>query len=395
MNMHFDCFMPTRIIFGPGRLKELATMPYLPGKKALIVIGAGQSMRKHGHLDRAIGYLKQNGVESVVYDKILPNPLVEHVMEGAKVAKDNNCDFIIGFGGGSSMDSSKSIAVMAANPGHYWDYIHGGSGKGKPVPNQPLPIVTITTTAGTGTEADPWTVITKSDTKEKIGFGFDGTFPVLSIVDPELMLTVPQDFTAYQGMDAFFHAVEGYLATVHQPAGDAYALMAVSGIARFLPLAVKDGKNLEARTEVAWANTAAGMVESLSSCISHHSMEHAASAFHPELPHGAGLTALSVSYFSFMAKKCPDRFPALAAAMGENIDTLRTTEERATAFIAALQKLIANVGLQNLRLSRFGVTKSEIPALARNAMDTMGGLFAVDPYKLSYDDVVSIYKGCF
>jgi alcohol dehydrogenase len=395
MKTNFNMFMPTRVIFGPGKLKELAITPYLPGKKALIVIGAGKSMKKHGYLDRAIDYLKENGVESVVFDKILPNPIVDHVMEGAKTAKDNNCDFIIGLGGGSPIDSSKSIAVMATNPGHYWDYIHGGSGKGMPVKNKPLPIVAITTTAGTGTEADPWTVITKSDTKEKIGFGFDGTFPVLSIVDPELMLTVPPDFTAYQGMDAFFHAVEGYLAKVNQPSGDAYALMAVELIAKYLPVAVKDGNNLEARTAVAWANTAAGMVESLSSCISHHSLEHAASAFHPELPHGAGLTALSVSYFSFMAEKCPERFPALAKAMGEDVDKLPTLEEKAMAFITALKKLIAGAGQKDLRLSQFGVKKDEAPALAKNAFETMGGLFTVDPYKLSVDEVVSIYEGCF
>ena len=395
MKTNFNLFMPTRIIFGPGKLKELSTTPYLPGKKALVVISAGKSMKKNGYLDRVVGYLKQNGVESVMFDKILPNPIVDHVMEGAKVARENMCDFVIGLGGGSSIDSSKSIAVMAANPGHYWDYIHGGSGKGLPVPNQPLPVVAITTTAGTGTEADPWTVITKSDTKEKIGFGYDGTFPVLSIVDPELMLSVPPEFTAYQGMDAFFHAVEGYLATVNQPSSDAFALMAVELIARYLPVAVKDGNNLEARTAVAWANTAAGMVESLSSCLSHHSLEHAASAFHPELPHGAGLTALSVSYFSFMAEKCPERFPALAKVMGEDVDKLPTKLEKATGFITALKKLIKAVGLQDLHLSRFGVRKNESPALAKNAMETMGGLFQVDPYKLSFDEVVSIYERCF
>jgi len=256
-------------------------------------------------------------------------------------------------------------------------------------------VVAITTTAGTGSEADPWTVITKRDTNEKIGFGFDGTFPVLSIVDPELMLSVPPDFTAYQGIDAFCHAVEGYLATVNQPASDAYALMAVELIARYLPAAVNDGNNIEARTAVAWANTAAGMVESLSSCISHHSLEHAASAFHPALPHGAGLTALSVSYFSFMAEKCPERFPALAMAMGEDVDKLPSKREQAMMFITALNKLINSVGLQDLNLSGFGINKNEAPALARNAMETMGGLFQVDPYKLSVDEVISIYERCF
>jgi alcohol dehydrogenase len=395
MKTNFDCFMPARVIFGPGRLKEIATMPYLPGKKALIVISAGKSMKKNGYLDRVVGYLKENRVESVVFDKILPNPIVDHVMEGAKAAKENKCDFVVGLGGGSSIDSSKSIAMMATNPGHYWDYVHGGSGKGRAVPNKPLPIVAITTTAGTGTEVDPWTVISKSDTNEKIGFGFDGTFPVLSVVDPELMLTVPPEFTAYQGMDAFCHAVEGYLATVNQPAGDAYALMGVELIARYLPAAVRDGKNLEARTAVAWANTAAGMVETFSSCISHHSLEHAASAFHPQLPHGAGLTALSVSYFSFMAEKCPDRFPALAKAMGEDAAKFSTKAKQARVFITALKKLIKRIGMQDLRLSQFGVKKDEAPLLAKNAMETMGGLFQVDPYKLSIKEVIGIYEGCF
>jgi alcohol dehydrogenase len=395
MKTNFNYFLPTRIIFGPGSLKELATTPYLPGKKALIVIGAGGSTKRNGYLDRVVGYLKQNNVESVLFDKILPNPLVEHVMEGAQAAKENNCDFIIGLGGGSPIDSAKSIAVMAKNPGYYWDYIHGGSGKGQPVLNGALPIVAITTTSGTGTEADPWTVITKTDTKEKIGFGFDATFPVLSIVDPELMLTVPSDLTAYQGIDAFCHATEGYLSVLNQPPADLYALDAVRNIARYLPASVKDGSNLEARTAVAWANTAAGIVESLSSCISHHSLEHALSAYHPSLPHGAGLALLSVSYFSFMASKVPDRFAALAEAMGENISELKSKEERAAAFITALKKLIKNVGLEGLHLSNFGISIDECEKFAKNAFENMGGLFQLDPYKLSFEEVVSIYKACF
>ena len=395
MKSEFNIYMPTRIIFGPGKLKELETTPYLPGKKALIVISAGKSMKSNGYLNRVIKYLKQNNVDCIVFDKILPNPIVEHVMEGAEVAKANNCDFIIGLGGGSSIDSAKSIAVMAKNPGHYWDYIHGGSGKGKPVPNGALPIVAITTTAGTGTEADPWTVITKSDTKEKIGFGFDATFPTLSIVDPELMLTVSPELTAYQGMDAFFHSVEGYLSIANQPASDLYALTAVELIGRYLPTAVKDGSNLEARTAVAWANTASGIVESLSSCMSHHSMEHALSAIHPSLPHGAGLTLLSVSYFSFMAKKRPDRFIPLAKAMGEKVEESLPIQEQAMVFIKALKKLIEGINLKDLHLNQFGISKDESKTLAKNAMETMGNLFQLDPYNLSYEEVVEIYNACF
>ena len=393
MKQRFDYYMPTEIIFGPGRLKELAQLE-LPGKKALIVIGSGGSMKRHGYLDRVIEYLEDNGVEYVVYDKILPNPITEHVMEGAKAARENNCDFVVGLGGGSSIDSAKSIALMAKNPGDYWDYVVGGSGKGKPVEKGALPIVAITTTAGTGTEADPWTVITKSDTNEKIGFGSKYTFPTLSIVDPELMLTVPPKYTAYQGMDAFFHAAEGYLALAHQPASDCHALEAVKLITQYLPVAVREGENLQARCAVAWASTAAGIVESLSSCISLHSMEHALSAFHPELPHGAGLIALSIPYFTYISSKTAERFSDLARAMGQDCSGL-SDEEGAEKFIDALKTLIKDIGMEDLKLSDYGVKKEEAAELARNAMDTMDGLFHQDPYKLSFEEVVHIYENCF
>jgi len=393
MKLKFNYYMPTRIIFGAGELNKLATTPCLPGKKALVVISSGNSMKKYAYLDRVIRYLKENGVQTVLFDKILPNPIAKHVAEGAKMAKDNNCDFVIGLGGGSSIDSAKSIAIMAKNPGEYWDYVKGGSGKGKEVKNGALPIVAIPTTAGTGTETDPWTVITKIETNEKIGFGGDYTLPSLSIVDPELMLSIPPDFTAYQGMDAFFHSAEGYLSIKNQPASDAHALEAVILITKYLPLAVHEGKNLEARSAVAWASTESGIVESLSSCISHHSMQHALSAFHPELPHGAGLIALSVAYFTFMAEKCPERFVDLAQAMGENINLL-SEKEKAFAFIIALKELIKNIGMEDLKLSNFGIRKEEAEILAKNSMDTMGSLFDSDPYKLSLGEVISIYKAC-
>ena len=394
MNLDFSYYMPTRIIFGCGKLNELKTTTYLPGKKALVVIGSSGAMKKHGYLDSVIDYLKENGVESVVYDKIVPNPVSEHVEEGANVAKENGCDFVLGLGGGSTLDSSKSIALMAVNPGKYWDYINGGSGGGKTPPNPALPIVAITTTAGTGTEADPWTVITKTDTNEKIGWGNDSTFPALSIVDPELMVSVPPKMTAYTGMDAFFHSVESYLATINQPTSDHLALEAISLITRYLPIAVKDGKNIEARTNLAWANTEAGICESLSCCISHHSMEHALSAYHPDMAHGAGLTMLSVSYFSCLAERCPERFPDMAKAMGEDIDNL-PEKERPFAFITALKKLINNIGLEEEKLADYGVKREELKTLAENSSYTMGMLYDITPVELTLDDVVAIYENAY
>jgi alcohol dehydrogenase len=392
--MQFNHYMPSRIFFGAGALEQLGNVP-LPGKKALIVISAGKSMRQNGYLDRLIALLKKNGAECVVFDKIQPNPIKSHVMEAAELARQSGCDFVIGLGGGSSIDSAKSIAMMAKNPGDYWDYIGGGSGQGKPVLNGALPIIAITTTAGTGTEADPWTVITKEETNEKIGYGNDHTFPLVSIVDPDLMLSVPPHLTAYQGMDAFFHAAEGVIATCASPMSDLYALKSIETIARWLPVAVKDGSNKEARAQMAFANMLSGFVESTSSCTSEHSLEHALSAYHPDLPHGAGLTILSVAYFGFFLDKIPGHlFESMARAMGENVDAL-PANERPAAFITALKKLISGSGLEGLKMSDYGIRREEIPTLAQNARDTMGGLFELDRHKLSFEETKQILENAY
>lgn len=394
MNLNFTYYMPTRLIFGAGTLKELAETPFLPGKKALIVIGSAGAMRKHGYLDRVTKLLAENSVESVVFDKVMANPVEENVMEGAAAARDNGCDFVVGLGGGSSIDAAKSIAVMAANPGTYWDYMNGGTGGGKMPPNKALSLVAIPTTAGTGTEVDPWTVITKTETNEKIGWGIPDTFPVLSIVDPELMLSVPPRMTAYTGIDALCHAVECYLATINQPASDSHALEAISLITQYLPLAVKDSSNIEARSKLAWASTEAGICESLSCCISHHSMEHAVSAYFPETPHGAGLALLSVAYFSFLSERSPERFGAMAQAMGADIAGL-SQQEQAVAFIDRLKKLLADIGIADEKLSDYGVTKEDIPKLAKNSHHAMGFLYDLTPVELSEEDTAEIFKRAF
>lgn len=381
--MKFDYYIPTRLLFGAGKLDQLKEES-LPGKKALIVISNGTSMHRFGYLKRLENILHDRGVETVVFDKIQPNPVNEHVMEGAALAKETGCDFVIGFGGGSPIDSAKSIAVMAKNPGDYWDYIKGGTGGEKPVENGALPIVAITTTAGTGTEMDPWTVITKGE--EKIGFGNPAfTFPVLAVVDPELMVSVPPHLTAYQGFDAFFHAAEGFIANVSTPMSDLYALESIRLIAEALPTAVADGENIEAREKVALANTIAGMVESTSCCVSEHSIEHGMSALHPNLPHGAGLIILSQAYFSFFADKIPEKFVKMAAVMGRSSDD-------PMEFIAALTDLQNRCGVGDLKMSEFGITEDEFDAIADNAIDTMGFLFELDPAPVSRDNVIEILK---
>jgi alcohol dehydrogenase len=385
--VEFNYYLPTRVLFGKGQLGHLHEQK-LPGKKALIVISAGKSMRANGYLDRVQRELDLAGVSYVVFDKILPNPILAHVQEGGALAKETGCDFVIGLGGGSSIDASKAIAVMATNPGNYWDYVSGGSGKGQPAPNDPLPIVAITTTAGTGTEADPWTVITKTESNEKIGSGYDKTFPTLSIVDPDLMMTVPPKLTAYQGFDALFHSSEGYMASVASVMSDLFALKAIELVGHNLAQAVRDGGDADARAAIALANTLSGYVESVSSCTSEHSLEHALSAFHPDLPHGAGLIMLSAAYYTHFAQVgvCDDRLVAMAKALGKEDAT------QPMDFVAALLDLQRACGVDDLKMSDYGIKREDLRAYARNAKETMGGLFQCDPAPLSEDDCVKILE---
>ncbi len=385
--MNFNYYIPTRILFGAGAINELGKQQ-LPGKKALIVTTAGKSVKKYGYLDKVKTILESCGVTCFVFDKIVANPILDHVTEGGEFCKENNIDFVVGLGGGSAIDSAKSIAVMATNDGNYWDYISGGSGKGKALNANPLPVIAITTTAGTGTEADPWTVITKTETNEKIGFGTDKTFPYIAVVDPELMVTVPQNLTAYQGFDALFHATEGYLNNTAYVMSDMYSLQAISLIGKSLAKAVKCGTDIEARGDVALANTLAGMVESTSGCISMHSIAHALSAYHPNFEHGSALISVSREYYTHIANsgKCDARMIAMAKALGKSDAT------HAMDFVSALVDLQEQCGVSNITISSYGVIKENLPKYVANARDNMGGLYAVDPIVITDEAVLNILQ---
>jgi alcohol dehydrogenase len=309
-------------------------------------------------------------------------------MTGSSFARENNCDFVIALGGGSCIDASKAIAVMATNSGDYWDYIATGSGKGKSVENKPLPVVTITTTSGTGSEVDPWAVITHEEKHEKIGMGYDDMFPVIAVVDPELMITVSPEFTAYQGFDALFHSVEGYVSQGANLMSDMYAIEAIRSVALNLKRAVEDGNDLDAREKVAFGSTLSGVVESISLATSQHSLEHAMSAFHQDLPHGAGLIMISKAYFTRLINDhvCDDRFVAMARAMG--MDDAKDPMD----FITMLGKLQEDCGVADLKMSDYGIVPEEFETLAKNAKETMGFLFDVDRNELTIEDCVAIYK---
>ena len=202
----FEIYVPIRLYFGLGSLDQIHTMK-LPGKHALVLISQGKSVVKAGYWDRLKQQLEEAGVKASLFSGIQANPTTDSVMEAADMARREHCDFVIGFGGGSPMDAAKVVAIMATNPGVVWVYCQRGTGKRQNFFNAPLPIVCISTTAGTGSEADSSGMLNNIETKEKFGIGGSSCFPVISVVDPALTLTVPQRQMVYQGLDALFHLI--------------------------------------------------------------------------------------------------------------------------------------------------------------------------------------------
>ncbi len=384
----FNFYIPTRLIFGAGALEKLSKWANL-GNKALVVVSNGKSTKVNGYLDRTTAQLEKAGVKWALFDEIEPNPLKATVERGALAARENGCDFIVALGGGSVMDASKAIASMATNDGDLWDYVCGGTGKGKPLLNAPLPIIAITTTAGTGSEVDEYGVITNPETHEKIGFGGDvRLFPVVAIVDPELMTTVPPGYTAYQGFDALFHSTETYICKGANEMSDMVSSTAIKNIGANLAKAVNDGKDIKARTAVAWANTMSGYAMVIGGCTSEHSLEHAMSAYHQDLPHGAGLIMISLAYYKHFidAHVCDDRFVDMAKWLGKSDAT------KAEDFLTALADLQKACGVYGLKMSDYGIKKEEFAVLADNARSAMGGLFTRDRKELSAKDCIEIYE---
>lgn len=388
--MNYNMYIPTRTLFGCGTLNELHTQ-VLPGKKAMIVISNGTSTRANGYLSRTEEQLTLAGVDTCVFDRVEANPLKSTTMEGGHFAKDHSCDFIVALGGGSVMDAAKAMAVMATNEGDLWDYIQSGTGLGKPIVNKPLPIIAITTTAGTGSETDCVSVITNPDTKEKPVLGHPDLFPVLSIIDPSLMCTVPQKFTAYQGFDALFHSIEGYVSNGAHLMSDMYASTAIEAVGCHLARAVADGSDLFAREKIAFGNTLSGVVIAVGTLVSQHSLGHAMAAFHQEIPHGAALIMISRAYFTHLIKHhaCDERFIHMAKLMG-----MQDAKEPMD-FIRVLQKLMEDCGVAELKMSDYGIKPEEFEELAKNAMSTMGGLFPFDRAPFSLSDCVSVYEASY
>lgn len=384
---NFQFFMPTKVLFGAGQLKNLHK-EQMPGKKALIVTSNGQSTKKYGYLAAVEQELGQAGVEYVLFDGIRPNPTCGNVMDAARKARENGCDFVVALGGGSVMDAGKCIALMMVNDGDLWDYAFSAKGGHKPFGHPGAPIVAITTSAGTGSEVDMFSVISNDELEEKTGVFDISMFPTISVVDSDLMMSVPPKFTAYQGMDAFFHAAESVINKNEHPMGEMFALKAIELIAKNLPIAYKDGSDKEARANMALANSLAGYYML---CTSQHTMEHVMGSYHSNLAHGAGLIMISHEYFNFFAERQAAEEPMIKMARAMGVENPESGKD----FIEALDTLLASIDCHELKMSDEGITREEIKKWPSRIHEVLGGDITADPLPLSDEDYLGIYERSF
>lgn len=382
-----DNYTPTRVVFGAGRLEELAALA-LPGKKALVCVTADGLMEKLGIQKRVLDLLEKNGIEAIVFDQVTPNPTKTGVEAATALAKNENCDFLIGLGGGSSIDTAKGVAILLKNEGDLWEYAYTGSG-GKKAIKVAAPVVTISTTAGTGTETDPYCVITNEATNEKFDFAVDAIFPVVSIIDPELMVSLPRTLTLYQGFDALFHAAECCVTNQNNNRlVDVYAAESIKAVTKYLPVAAEDGSNIEARVHMSYAaNICSGYTQALINATSHHIIGQTIGGLFPKVAHGASLIVIAEEYYKRVVSFFPDIFDQIGEIMGEE----KVAEKPGYSFINGLVKLLDKTGMRHLPMSEFGIAKEDLAKIANHTVNVTG-IADMDLYTLTTEDVEEILQ---
>lgn len=373
--------MPTHIVFGSGKVKEVGSYVKTLGKIALVVTGK-TSAKKMGYTDMVIDSLKKFGVESIVFNEVEQEPSTITIDRGAEIARENNVDVVIGLGGGSAMDAAKGIAFGAENEGSITDYMEGKKGI------EALPIVLITTTAGTGSEANNTAVFTNSDTKIKKSFRSLDLFPEYSIVDPELMLTLPKDVTASTGIDVFFHAFEAYIGKKSQPMTEIVALEAIRLVKQNLLKVCEDGSNLECREKMAWANTLAGMAINLSGTCGIHALGQTIGGLY-DIAHGRSLSAVACSFMRFSAPEIPDKISRVAEIFG--IETKKSSKEKvAKDFIKTFENLLKELNLPR-DITTFGVKKHDVDMLAEITLRTRKSSIMSSPKTPTFDQIREMF----
>jgi alcohol dehydrogenase class IV len=355
----FNYYQPTEIRFGRGRLSEVGEVTARYGGRCLLVTVPEEVEALVPMFERAKRHLMEAGLEVEHFAGVISNPTTESVTEGAEIAKDFGADVVVGLGGGSSMDTAKAIAVEATHPGTVWDYLWF---RDTQPAEKTLPIIAVTTTSGTGSQFTQVAVVTNTAEKTKSAIFNNRIYPRVGIVDPELMVTVPTHVTASTGFDVFCHAFESYLHTSASPYTDLLALEAIRLVAEYLPMAVEEGSNPEARKAMAWADSLAGLCIANAGVTLPHGIGMTIGGYRPQVMHGEALAVTYPEFTRFTYPYAVDKF----ATMGRIFDSDLESEPNAVAAersCEVLDKFLKKIGMW-LSLESLGVTEEEVVLIA-------------------------------
>lgn len=374
-------YVPPINLIGRGCLAEAKTpIKSLGAKKALVV--SDKFLNSNGTVKKVIDMLSEINIDFVVYDDVKPNPTVNNVNNGLEILKSENCDFVITIGGGSPQDCGKAISVLATNGGDIKDY----EGVNKTT-KKCLPIVAITTTAGTSAEVTINYVITDEDRHVKMIMVDTNSLATITVNDPELMLSKPSNLTAATGMDALTHAIEAVVANGAYDVTDSTALYAIKQIFDYLPRAVKDGNDIEAREQMCYACFLNGIAFSNAGLGNVHAMAHQLGGLY-DLPHGVCNAMLLPIVEEENAKLAPAKFRPIAKVIGMDI-CKKSDEECVDYVIGKIKELSEEVGIPK-SLKSLGIDNPDFDLLAENSMkDACAG---GNPVFFDKEKLVTLFK---
>ena len=319
MDHSFNFFTPTQLIFGSGRLEELKEVAPKYGSKCLLVCRPLEGSLKLTY-QRVENLLNSVNVKVIFFDEIIPNPTIEGIEKGVITAVKNQVDFVLGVGGGSVMDSAKLIALLHNPEGvinwgkalisydHPFNYVASKQ--------HTLPFIAVSTTSGTGSQCTQAAVISDNQKKEKITLFHLDLFPKVAIIDPELMTSVPAGVTAATGFDALTHAFESFLGGRTSPLTKQMSFQAIELVIENLPKAIKEPNNIEYRTQLAWADTLAGMCLSNGGADLPHPLGEIIGGICPRIAHGETLAMVYPSFLEYKKNIAPDKFKEIAVFLG-------------------------------------------------------------------------------
>ncbi len=374
-------YMPSMSLMGAGCIADVpAEIQELGLKKALIV--TDKVLNQIGLVAELTKLLEKENIAYAIYDGVQPNPTVTNVNNGLKILKEENCDFVISFGGGSSHDCCKGIAILATNGGKIEDY-EGVNRSQKPQ----LPMIAVNTTAGTASEMTIFCIITDEERHVKMALVDKNMTPLIAVNDANLMLNIPKALTAATGMDALTHAVEAYVSTAATPITDACAQKAIELITKYLRTAVHEGKNVEARENMAYAEYLAGMAFNNASLGYVHAMAHQLGGMF-DLPHGVCNAILLPHVQQYNAQVAAGRLKDIAGFMGADVENM-SDEKGAQTAIDFIKQLSKDVEIPS-GLDELKVPESAFDELAANALKDACGL--TNPKQATHAEIVAIFR---